>query len=159
MTVKIICIGKIKEKSVSQALEEYIKRINGFCNFEIVELPESRLPENPSQKEIEKALSNEAQAIIKKISGNEYVFSLCIEGKQLSSTELADKISQTMLYGKSTICFVIGSSFGLDQSVKAASDFKLSFSKMTFPHQLMRLILTEQIYRSFTIINNTEYHK
>ncbi len=159
MNIKIICIGKIKEKSISQALEEYVKRLSGFCNIEIIELSESRLTDNPSLKEIEKALSNEAQAILKKLNGNEYVFSLCIEGKQLSSTELADKISQTMLYGKSTICFIIGSSFGLDEQIKKVCDFKLSFSKMTFPHQLMRLILAEQIYRSFTIINNTEYHK
>ena len=159
VNVKILCVGKIKEKSFFLAIDEYIKRMRPFCNINITELSEYRLPSKPSQANIKDGLSNEALDFEKNIGSSDFVIALCIEGKELSSEELAKKIEEITLSGKSTVTFLIGSSFGLSESLKAKANFRLSFSKMTFPHQLMRLVLTEQLYRSFSIINHTEYHK
>ena len=151
MKVKIICLGKLKEKYLKDAIDEYSKRLSRFCNFEITELADEKIPDNASDAQEQKVLETEASKIMKYIGDDDYVISLCIEGKQLSSEQFAQKIAGVTLSGKSTVCFIIGGSLGLDSSVKIRSDFKLSFSPMTFPHQLMRVILTEQIYRCFKI--------
>lgn len=142
--VNIVCVGKIKEEFYREALSEYLKRLSRFAKVEIKELPEG------------KNLEEEASSILRAVKG--YTFALCIEGKKLSSTQLASEIKKLCDKGEE-ITFVIGSSCGLAESVKAASDFKLSFSDMTFPHQLMRVILAEQVYRAFMINSGAEYHK
>lgn len=159
LTVNIVCIGNLKEKYLKEAVAEYQKRLKAFCRFQIIELPEQKLPDNPSQSEINKALKMEAEKIISKIPKGSAIISMAIEGNQVSSEQLAEKISSFSLRGFSTVSFVIGSSFGLADEIKQESDFMLSMSKMTFPHQLARLMLCEQIYRAFGIINNTKYHK
>ena len=158
-TIKIICVGNLKEKYLVSAVEEYEKRLKSFCDFEIIEIAEQRLPENPSLSQIENALNKEAEKIGEKIPKGSAVISMAIEGKQLSSEDLAEKISAYAVNGKSKIVFLIGSSFGLSEMLKQKSDFKLSMSKMTFPHQLSRVMICEQIYRAFGIINHTKYHK
>lgn len=159
MNITVIALGKLKEKYLNDAISEYSKRISAYGKLQIIELNPVRLSDNPSQTEIENALSREAEEIKKKIPNNSYVFSLCIEGKEKSSEGFAKAIADATLNGKSNIVFIIGSSFGLSPEIKALSDFKLSFSPMTFPHQLMRVMLLEQIYRAFQINNNGKYHK
>lgn len=149
ITIEIIAVGKIKEKYLADAIAEYEKRLKRFCNFKITQVTD--FPDDSREAE------REAELIVPKISG--LCVPLCIEGKQLSSTELADFIEKASLEGNSHITFVIGGSCGLDDKVKNMGKLKLSFSKMTFPHQLMRVILVEQIYRAFKIINNENYHK
>lgn len=159
MKIRIICVGKIKEAFYREAVNEYTKRLSKFSSVEIVELPDEKTPDNASEKENLNIIEKEGMSILKSIKPGEYVISLCIEGKKLNSTGFADKLSDIMVQGSNTIDFIIGGSLGLSEKVKNMSDFKLSFSDMTFPHQLMRVILTEQIYRSFKIINNEPYHK
>lgn len=159
MNVTIIALGKLKEKYLRDAVTEYSKRIAAYGKTDIIELNPVKLNDNPSQKEIENALSKEAEDIKKKIPNNSYVFALCIEGKEKSSEAFAEAISNAALNGKSNLVFIIGSSFGLSPEIKSLADFKLSFSPMTFPHQLMRVMLLEQIYRAFQINNNGKYHK
>ena len=157
LNVKIITVGKLKEKYLKDACNEYMKRLQRFCRPEIIELAESRLPDDPSQVEIQKALENESGSILKAADG--FKIALCIEGKQMSSPKLAEKMSQIPLSGFSSVSFIIGSSFGLADCVKNAADLRLSMSEMTFPHQLARVMLLEQIYRAFQIKNNGKYHK
>lgn len=157
MKIKIVCVGKIKEQYLKDGTEEYLKRISRFAKTEIIELPDEKIPDSPSDAQCATVLKSEGEKICKHLEG--YIIALCVEGTPVSSEELAGKISSVTLGGHSTITFVIGGSLGLDKSVKNSSDFKLSFSKMTFPHQLMRLILTEQIYRAFKINANESYHK
>lgn len=160
MNINIIAIGKLKEGYLRDAASEYSKRLSGFCRLNIIELTESRLNENPNNKEIQNALDNEARLIEGHINkGSPYNIALCIEGDQLSSDELSTVINNAGISGKSTINFIIGSSFGLSQSIKSLADFDLSMSKMTFPHQLARILLLEQIYRAFQILNGGKYHK
>ncbi|MBR3933966.1 MAG: 23S rRNA (pseudouridine(1915)-N(3))-methyltransferase RlmH [Clostridia bacterium] len=159
MKIKIICVGKLKEKYLKDAISEYSKRLGRFCNFEVTELSDEKIPDNPSAAEEEKVLFSEGEKILKCIAPSDYVISLCVEGKQQSSEEFASMLSKLALGGKSTICFIIGGSLGLHNSVKTRSDLRLGFSKMTFPHQLMRVFLTEQIYRAFKINANEKYHK
>lgn len=159
LTVNIITIGKLKEQYLRMAIDEYSKRLSAFCKFKIIEIAEQRLSDNPSLKEIENALLNEGKQILDNISKGSFTFAMCIEGKQLSSQELAEKFNDVSISGKSTINFIIGSSFGIAEEVKNQADFKLSMSKMTFPHQLARVIISEQIYRAFSILNNSKYHK
>ena len=159
MNITVIALGKLKEKYLTDAISEYSKRISAYGKLQIIELTPIRLSDNPSQTEIDNALSKEAEEIKKKIPNNSYVFSLCIEGKEKSSESFAKAINDATLNGKSNIVFIIGSSFGLSPEIKNLSDFKLSFSPMTFPHQLMRVMLLEQIYRAFQINNNGKYHK
>ena len=159
INIQIITLGKFKDKYMKDFSLEYEKRLKAYCNFQILELEPYRLSDNPSQKEIETALTKEADLIKSKIPKNSYVFAMCIEGKQMSSEELSEKISQIALCGKNNITFIIGSSFGLDREVKNSADFKFSMSKMTFPHKLARIMITEQIYRAFSIMNNGKYHK
>ncbi len=159
MNVTVIALGKLKEKYLRDAIDEYVKRISAYAKCDIIELNPVRLSDNPSPAEIQNALSKEAEEIKKKIPNNSYVFSLCIEGKAKSSEDFAKSIQDATLNGKSSIVFIIGSSFGLSPEIKSFSDFKLSFSPMTFPHQLMRVMLLEQIYRAFQINTNGKYHK
>lgn len=157
MKINIISVGKIKEKYLKEAIDEYKKRLSKFCNLSIIEVNESvARVENDSS--IKKSLEDEAQNIISKIK-NEYVIALDIEGKEYSTVEISEKIKEITLKGASEISFIIGGSYGLDNSIKKRADLRLSFSRLTFPHQLFRVILIEQIYRAFKIINNEPYHK
>ena len=158
-TVNIICIGKIKEKYWTDAIAEYRKRLSAFCKFNVVELDEEKAQGNPNTAQISSILSAEGRRILSKLSNNSYVIAMCIEGKQLSSPELSDRLADVALSGKSNVDFIIGGSWGLSDEVKARADFKLSISKMTFPHQMARVILSEQIYRAFEIQSNGKYHK
>ncbi|MBR1968957.1 MAG: 23S rRNA (pseudouridine(1915)-N(3))-methyltransferase RlmH [Clostridia bacterium] len=158
MTINIICVGKIKEDFFKDAAAEYEKRLGRFCNLNIHNLPDKSIPDNPSAAQCESVLKAEGELILKKIGKSDTVICLCIEGKMLSSEGLADKIREIQNYS-STIDFVIGGSLGLSEEVKRRADFKLSFSPMTFPHNLARIILEEQIYRAFKINNNESYHK
>ena len=159
MNIILLCIGKLKEAYLREACKEYEKRLSGFCRFTVEELEAERLPDAPSDSEILNALEKEGQKILKKIPSNAYVYTMCIEGKQKNSEEFAEILEQTALKGFGTAIFIIGSSYGLSDSVKSISDNKLSMSKMTFPHQLARVMLMEQIYRGYSIINNRRYHK
>ena len=159
MKITIICVGKIKEKFYRDAIEEYAKRLNKYCKFEIVEVADEKTPDKASAVEEEQIKEKEASRSLAKIKPDAYVCTLEIAGKQLSSTELADWMEKTAIGGRSHIAFVIGGSLGLHSSVLQRSDYALSFSKMTFPHQLMRVILSEQIYRAYRIIHNEPYHK
>ncbi len=159
MNITIICLGKLKEKYLREAVDEYAKRLSAYGKLDIIELNPVRLSDNPSQTEITSALSKESEEIKKKIPNGSYTFALCIEGKEKSSEAFAKAINDAALNGKSNITFIIGSSFGLSPEIKALADNKLSFSPMTFPHQLMRVMLLEQVYRAFQINNNGKYHK
>lgn len=152
MNITVLCIGNLKEKFYKDACQEYLKRLGRFGKMTIKELPEV-------QGGIAQDIQKEGQAIIKAIPKGSYVIPLCVEGKQVSSPGLAEKISTLGLNGTSEITFIIGGSDGLSDEVKSLGEFKLSFSEMTFPHQLMRVILLEQLYRAFTIIVGTAYHK
>lgn len=159
MNIRLITVGKIKEKYIQDGIKEYSKRLSRYCSLDIVEIDDEKAPENLSDKEMEMVKQKEGERILSKIPQNSYVISLVIEGKQLSSEELAEKIESLMVEGISDITFIIGGSLGLSDEVISRSNFKLSFSKMTFPHQLMRMILLEQIYRAWRIIKNEPYHK
>ena len=159
MNIKIICIGKLKEKYWVDAVAEYSKRLTPYCSLEIVEMKESRLKQNAGPSEEEEVKVNEGREILEKIAPADYVITLEIKGKRLSSEQLADKMADLALSGKSDIIFIIGGSLGLSAEVSRRADYKLSFSDMTFPHQMMRVILLEQIYRSFKIQRGEPYHK
>ena len=159
MNVNIICIGKLKEKYLKDAVDEYSKRLSRFCKLKIIELPEALLSENYSEGEKLSALEKEGESIMAALKGADCIISLCVEGKQKTSEDFSDFISKNMVAGKSNFAFIIGGSVGLDERVKKASHLRLSFSEMTFPHQLMRVILLEQIYRGFKIMSNEKYHK
>ena len=157
--IHLIVLGKLKEKYMKDFSAEYEKRLSGYCKLTVTELEPVKLSDNPSQSEIQNALNKETQLIKAKIPKNSYVFSMCIEGKQMSSEELSKKLEDIALTGKNNITFIIGSSFGLSDEIKQLSDYKFSMSKMTFPHKLARIMLTEQIYRALSITNNGKYHK
>ena len=159
MNITVLCIGKCKEKYLVEACKEYAKRLQGFCKFDLTELDEVRASDNPSEKEIGKVLEGEGKRILEKIPAKASVVALCIEGKQWSSNELSSFLEEEPIMGCSHIVFVIGGSFGLWDEVKKRAKVKLSFSKMTFPHQLFRVLLLEQIYRGFQISHGTKYHK
>lgn len=159
MKITIITVGKIKEKFLSDAINEYSKRLGKYAILEIIEVPDEKTDENRSQNEEKLVKAKEGDRILKYIKDNQYVITLEINGKMLDSIELSQKIESLGIEGKSNIVFIIGGSLGLDERISQRADFKLSFSKMTFPHQLMRVILLEQIYRSFRIIHNEPYHK
>lgn len=159
ITITILCVGKIKEKYLTDALSEYQKRLGRYCRFQITEVKDEATPDAPSPQEKEMILQKEGKRILDKIPDNAYVFTLCIEGKSMTSEEFADKISTLSTSGHSHLVFIIGGSMGLWDAIKSRSDFSLSFSPMTFPHQLMRVILSEQIYRSFQINSGGKYHK
>lgn len=159
MKITIICVGKVKEKFYRDAIEEYAKRLSKYCKLEIVEVTDEKTPDKASMVEEEQIKEKEAQRILAKIKPDSYVCTLEIMGKEMTSVALSEWIEKNAINGNSHICFVIGGSLGLHSSVLNRSQFSLSFSKMTFPHQLMRVILTEQIYRAFRIMNGEPYHK
>ena len=159
MNIRIICIGKLKESYWRDAVTEYGKRLSSYCSLEIVELKEARLPANAGFAEEEQVKLAEGRDILSKIDKNDFVISLEIKGKSQTSEAFAAKLKYLALSGKSTVDFVIGGSLGLSNEVSARADMKLSFSDMTFPHQMMRVILLEQIYRAFKINKNEPYHK
>ena len=158
INVKLIALGNLKEGYLRDAFSEYSKRLGGLCRFELIELKEHKLPDSPTEKEIEAALADEAKRILALLSPRAYKIALCVEGKQLSSEAFAEKIDKAAA-SHSEIIFIIGSSHGLSDSVKSACDARLSISEMTFPHQLMRVIMAEAIYRALNILKGTKYHK
>lgn len=159
MKITVITVGKIKEKYLRDAIAEYSKRLGKYCSLEILEVADEKTPDKASEVLEEQIREKEGQRILKLIKDDSYVITLEILGKLLTSEELADKIDMLGIQGKSHITFIIGGSLGLSREVMRRSDYALSFSKMTFPHQLMRVILLEQIYRSYRIISGEPYHK
>ena len=158
LNVRFITLGTLKEQYLRDAAAEYEKRLGAFCRFENIQLKEERLSDSPSQSEIKSALERESAKILEQIPPRAYCIAMCVEGKQLSSEELAQKLD-VAVQDTSDICFIIGSSFGLSDMVKQRADMRLSVSKLTFPHQLMRVILLEAVYRAFNIQKGTKYHK
>lgn len=159
MKITLITVGKIKEKYLKDAVNEYVKRLSRYCKLEIVEVTDEKTPDNASDASCDAIRAKEAERILKYVKDDAYVITLEINGKQLTSEELAEKLDRLGVQGTSHIIFIIGGSIGLGEEVLKKSDFALSFSKMTFPHQLMRVILLEQVYRSYRIISGEPYHK
>lgn len=159
MRITVISVGKIKEKFYTGAIEEYSKRLSKYCTLSLVEVADEKAPETLSEKEMVQIKDREGERILDKIKDAQYVITLEIRGKQLTSEELSDKLSSLGLEGNSDVVFVIGGSLGLSDLVMRRSNFALSFSKMTFPHQLMKVVLLEQVYRGFRILRNEPYHK
>ena len=159
MKITVITVGKIKEKYLRDAIAEYTKRLSRYCKLEIIEVADEKTPDQAGETVEEQIRDKEGERILKHIRDDMYVITLEIGGKMVSSEELADKINMLGIRGQSSVAFVIGGSIGLGREVLKRSDYALSFSKMTFPHQLMRVILLEQVYRSYRIINGEPYHK
>ena len=159
LAVKLICVGKMRERFYIDAFAEYAKRLGAYCRFDCVQLQEQRLPDRPSQTEIKAALAKEGLDIVKYIPEDAYVAAMCVEGEQLSSEELGELIVRREGSGRPKLCFVIGGSYGLAEEIKARAQLRLSLSRMTFPHHLARVILAEQLYRAFTIKEGAKYHK
>ena len=157
--ITLITMGKLKEKFYISAAEEYAKRLGAYCRFTLLELPEQRLPENPSPAEISSGLEKEAELILSKIPKSAWLCVFTPEGKELSSEQFAQKLSEVKISGKSAACFLIGSSFGMAQKIKDKADFRLSMGKMTFPHHLARIMVLEQLYRAEAIQAGSKYHK
>ena len=159
MRITLVTVGKIKEKYLKDAIAEYSKRLGKYCKLEIIEVADEKTPENASATEEDMIRQKEGERILKYIKEDAYVVALAIDGQMLSSEKLAEKIKLLGIQGTSHIAFIIGGSIGLSQEVLSRADYQLSFSKMTFPHQLMRVILLEQVYRSYRIITGEPYHK
>jgi len=159
MKIDIICVGKLKENYFKDAVSEYLKRLSKYGNFNIIEVADEKTPDKASEKEEKIIKQKEGERILKSVNDASYVIALDLKGKELDSVELSLKISELGIKGISHIQFIIGGSLGLSDEVIKRADYSLCFSKMTFPHQLMRVILLEQIYRSYRIINNEPYHK
>jgi 23S rRNA (pseudouridine1915-N3)-methyltransferase len=159
VNITVISVGKLKEKYLKQGIDEYVKRLSGYAKIEIIEVPDEKAPEHLSEQEMEQVKQKEGARILGKISDDTYVIALAIEGTMKSSEQFAKRLDELATYGKSKIAFVIGGSLGLSKEVMQRADEALSFSKMTFPHQLMRLILLEQVYRAFRINRGEPYHK
>lgn len=159
MNISIISVGKLKEKYLKMGMDEYVKRLSGYAKIELIEVPDEKAPEELSEAEMELVKKKEGERILSKIPDGTYVYALAIEGKMKTSEEFAEGLEKLMTYGTSKIAFVIGGSLGLHKDVLNRADEKISFGRMTFPHQLMRLILLEQIYRGFRIMKGEPYHK
>ncbi|MEH6991378.1 23S rRNA (pseudouridine(1915)-N(3))-methyltransferase RlmH [Neobacillus drentensis] len=159
MNISVVSVGKLKEKYLKMGIDEYLKRLNSYAKVEVIEVADEKAPEELSESEMIQVKQKEGERILAKISQDTYVIALAINGKMQSSEELADTLDKLATYGKSKIAFIIGGSLGLSEEVLKRANEKLSFSKMTFPHQLMKLILVEQIYRAFRINRNEPYHK
>lgn len=159
LRVTVLCVGKLKEKFYMDAAMEYAKRLQRYCKLEIIELPEHRLPDDPSPAEIQRALHSEGAALREKLPKGGAVVAMCIEGKPCSSEELSRRLVEFGVQGRTQVTFLIGGSFGLDESLKKEADWRLSMSPMTFPHHLARVMLLEQIYRACQIAEGTRYHK
>lgn len=158
LSINIICVGKLKERYLRDAIDEYSKRMKPLCKLEIIELPEERVADNPSAAEIQRTITLESERITAKLNKSAYVIAMCVEGRNISSEELSSRLEDISMT-HSTVDLIIGGSWGLNDELKARSDFKLSMGKMTFPHQLCRVMLLEQIYRAFQISKGTKYHK
>lgn len=159
MNIDIICVGKLKEKYFTDGVNEYKKRLSRFCKINIIEVPDLKIPENASEKQIAELLIKEGEGILRCVKNNAYVIALCVEAKQMSSEEFAKTLKTLMDNSVSDIAFIIGGSMGLSEEVKKRANLKLGISQMTLPHQMARLVLIEQIYRAFKILNNETYHK
>lgn len=159
MKITIISVGKIKEKFFSQAISEYVKRLSRYCRLTMIEVPDEKAPENLSIADMTAVKNKEGQKILEKMPQGSFVVTLEIDGKQMTSEELAQNFEELALRGSSHICFIIGGSLGLGDAVSSASNLTLSFSRMTFPHQLFKIMLLEQVYRAFKIIKGEPYHK
>ncbi len=159
LAVKLICVGRMRESYYIEAFREYAKRLGAYCRLETVELAEERLPERPAQGQIDAALEKEAAEILRQIPAEAYTAALCVEGRQMSSEALSELLSQRESSGKPRLCFIVGGSYGLSETVKARAQLRLSMSPMTFPHHLARVMLAEQIYRGFKIKEGSRYHK
>jgi len=159
MNISIIAVGKLKERYLKEAVEEYSTRLSKYCRLEIIEVPDEKAPENLSPAQELMVKEKEGQAILRHVKEDTYAIALAIQGKQLSSENFAALINELGIKGRSSIAFIIGGSLGLSDEVLKRADYKLSFSPMTFPHQLMRVILLEQVYRGFRIIRGEPYHK
>lgn len=159
MKITLITVGKIKEKYFTMAIDEYVKRLSRYCKLDIVEVADEKTPDEASDKECQLIKDKEGERILAKIAEDAYVIALAIDGKMLNSVELSQKIEKLGIDGRSHIVFIIGGSLGLSDKVLSRADYRLSFSPMTFPHQLMRVVLLEQIYRSYRIISGEPYHK
>ena len=159
MKSKLICVGKLKEKYLDDGIKEYLKRISAYSDIEVIEVADERIPDNPSLAEETIVKSKEGRRILDKVKQDDYMILLDVQGKELDSIQFAERIEDCMINGKSTIDFVIGGSLGHGEDVLTRANARISFSQMTFPHQLMRLILVEQIYRAFKIIRHETYHK
>ena len=159
LSVTFVCVGKMKEAHYAAAFEEYRKRLGAYCRFSLVEIAEQRLPESPSEKEIAAALEKEAAEIEKAIPAGALTVAMCVEGRQMSSPALAKCIADWAGAGRSRLCFLVGGSCGLSERIKGRADLRLSVSEMTFPHHLFRVMLAEQVYRAFNILEGGRYHK
>lgn len=159
LNVTIIAAGRIRDKFYIDACTEYIKRLSAFCRLTILEIPAANLPDEPSQQQVENALKRESEQILKKIPKGALTVAMCVEGQQLSSEELARELEKSAINGTGSVCFIIGSSFGLSEDVKNHCSLRLSMSKMTFPHTLARVMLLEQLYRALSITAGLKYHK
>ncbi len=159
LSVKLICVGRMREKFYIDAFNEYTKRLQPYCRLRLLEPAEQKLGDSPSPKELEKALDREAEDILSAIPADSYVVALCIEGREMSSEALAELVARVEGSGRPRLCFIIGGSYGLSPRVKARADLKLSMSPMTFPHHMARVMLSEQLYRSFKINEGSRYHK
>ena len=157
--IKLICVGKMRERFYLDAFAEYQKRLQPLCRLELVEIAEQRLPDEPSEREIAAALAREAEEILKALPPDAYCVALCVEGRQMPSEGMAALLAERERSGKPKLCFVVGGSYGLDESVKRRCALRLSMSEMTFPHHLARVMLIEQIYRGFKINQGARYHK
>ncbi len=158
MNVSIICVGKLKEKYLKDAVAEYTKRLSRFAKLDIIELPDEKIPDKASQKEEEQVLASEGNLILSKIKASSFVVAMCVEGKLISSEELSE-LCEAAAMQKGHITFIVGGSLGLDERVKKRADKCISFGRITLPHQLIRVVLAEQIYRAFKISNGETYHK
>ncbi len=158
LSVNIICVGKLKESYLREATEEYAKRLKTLCKLSVIELPEERVGDDPSDAEISRTVNAESERIMAKLGKGDYVIALCVEGKNISSEELSARLEDISMRS-STVDLIIGGSWGLSDAVKQRADFRLSMGKMTFPHQLFRVMLLEQLYRAFQISRGTKYHK
>lgn len=159
LSIRLVCVGKLREQFFVDAFNEYSKRLSAYCKFECAELNETKLGSSPSDKEIAAALDREAADIERALGKDAYVIAMCVEGIQLKSEDLAQRISSLAVAGRGRICFVIGGSFGISPRIKQRADMRLSMSEMTFPHHLARVMLAEQIYRAFKISEGSKYHK
>lgn len=159
LNIRLVCVGKLREQFFIDAFNEYSKRLSAYCKFECAELNETKLGSSPSDKEIAAALDKEAADIERALGKDAYVIAMCVEGIQLKSEDLAQRISSLAVAGRGRICFVIGGSFGISPRIKQRADMRLSMSEMTFPHHLARVMLAEQIYRAFKISEGSKYHK
>ena len=159
LQIKLICVGKLRERFYIEAFEEYRKRLGAFCRLDCADIAEQRLPDSPSEAQIRAALEREGEEILRAVPDGAYLVALCVEGRQIPSEGMAELIAGRENSGKPKLCFVIGGSFGLSDRVKARADLRLSMSKMTFPHHLARVMLAEQLYRGYKIKEGSRYHK